>query len=181
MVPENHAIASLIKEATGVDVDLCYQCGKCTAGCVLANDMEYPSSMIIRLLQTNTEANYKKVLSSNSIWLCVNCENCIGRCPKEVDIPALMDYLRSESNNQKLVSPKAKNVIFFYKSFLDTVKMTGRLNEVFMTAAYKLRTFHLWQDVKLVPSMLKRGKLHFLPESIKNKKDIKKIFHKTKK
>jgi heterodisulfide reductase subunit C len=179
MVPENHAIASRIKEATDVDIELCYQCGKCTAGCVLASEMEYPSSMILRLLQTDSESNYRKVLSSNSIWLCVNCENCIGRCPKEVDIPRLMDYLRSESYKQKLVSHKAKNIIAFYQSFLGIVKSTGRLNEVFMTGAYKLRTFHLWQDVKLVPSMLRKGKLHFLPESVKRKKDITKIFHKT--
>lgn len=97
-----HTVTSRIQQATGVDVDLCYQCGKCTAGCVLADDMDYPSSYVMRLLQTNTEENYTKVLKSNAIWLCVNCENCIGRCPKEVDIPVVMDYLRAESLKRAL-------------------------------------------------------------------------------
>lgn len=176
---DNHIITSRIKEDTGVDINLCYQCGKCTAGCVLADDMDYPSSYIMRLLQTNEEESYRKVLSSNAIWICVNCENCIGRCPKEVDIPVVMDYLRSQSHSQGLVSPKAKPIIAFYKSFLGTVKYTGRLNEVFMTVAYKLHTFHLWQDVKLVPSMLAKGKLKFWPETIKNKKEISEIFQKS--
>ena len=175
----NQVITSTIKEATGVDVDLCYQCGKCTAGCVLAGEMDYPSSYIMRLLQTNKEENYHKVLSSNAIWLCVNCENCIGRCPKEVDIPIVMDYLRAQSVKQKSVSPKAKPIIYLYRSFLGSVKLSGRLSEVFMTVAFKMRTMRLWQDVKLVPSMLAMGKLRLIPESVKHKKEISKIFRET--
>jgi heterodisulfide reductase subunit C len=175
----NHATAESIKKATGVDIDKCYQCGKCTAGCVLADNMDYPSSMIMRMLQTDDMENYKKVLSSEAIWLCQNCENCIGRCPKEVDIPKVMDYLRAESIKEGLVSPKAKPQLSFYRSFLDAVKMSGRLSEVVMTIGFKMRTFRLWQDVKLVPSMLAKGKLKFIPESIKDTKSIKRIFKKT--
>lgn len=174
-----HATAESISKATGVDIDKCYQCGKCTAGCVLADNMDYPSSMIMRMLQTDDEDNYKKVLSSEAIWLCQNCENCIGRCPKEVDIPKIMDYLRTESIKKGLISPKAKPVYSFYSSFLDSVKLSGRLSEVVMTVDFKLRTFHLWQDVKLVPSMLAKGKLKFIPENIKDTKGIKTLFKKT--
>mgnify|MGYP003408847421 FL=1 len=174
-----HATAESISKATGVDIDKCYQCGKCAAGCVLADNMDYPSSMIMRMLQTDDAENYKKVLSSEAIWLCQNCENCIGRCPKEVDIPKIMDYLRTESIQKGLISPKAKPVYSFYRSFLDSVKMSGRLSEVVMTVDFKLRTFHLWQDVKLVPSMLAKGKLKFIPETIKDRKGIKILFKKT--
>lgn len=175
----NHATAENIKHAIGVDIDKCYQCGKCTAGCVLADNMDYPSSMIIRMLQTDDKENYKKILSSEAIWLCQNCENCIGRCPKEVDIPRIMDYLRSESIREGLVSAKAKPQLSFYRSFLNTVKLSGRLSEVVMTIDFKFRTLRLWQDVKLVPSMLAKGKLKFIPESVKDKKGFKNIFKKT--
>jgi len=175
----NHAITSRIQQATEVDVDLCYQCGKCTAGCVLADDMEFPSSYLIRLLQTNKEENYNKVLQSNTIWLCLNCENCIGRCPKEVDIPRLMDYLRTESIKRKCVSPNAKPILSFHKSFLNSIRNTGKLNEINLIAEFKLRTMRLWQDVKLVPSMLVKGKLKFLPETVKNRKNIIRIFNRT--
>ena len=175
----NHQISTRIKAATGVDIDMCYQCGKCTAGCVLADDMDYPSSMIMRMLQTNDEENYRKIISSEAIWLCQNCENCIGRCPKEVDIPKIMDYLRADSVKNKCVSPKAKPIFSFYQSFLGAVKTSGRLSEVFMTIGFKLRTLRLWQDVNLVPSMLAKGKLKFIPESIKGKRNIKNIFKST--
>lgn len=171
--------AERIMEATGVDIAKCYQCGKCTAGCVLADNMDYPSSMIMRMLQTHDDDEYRKVLSSEAIWLCLNCENCIGRCPKEVDIPKVMDYLRIESIKRRLVSKKAKPVLSFYRSFLDSIKMSGRLSEVVLTIGFKLRTFRLWQDVKLVPSMLSKGKLKFIPESIKDRKGMKVLFKKS--
>mgnify|MGYP000844602888 CR=1 FL=1 len=179
-IKETVDIPSFLQKKTGVDVYQCYQCGKCTAGCVLAEDMDYPPSYILRFLQTGLETDYKKVLSSNTIWMCLNCENCIGRCPKEVDIPVLMDFLRQESREKKLVSPKARQIIAFHQSFLDSVKHTGRLYEAGLVADYKLRTKrHLWQDMKLVPKMLKRGKLSFLPEVVKDRKKISDIFNHT--
>lgn len=180
MTTINHLVAAKIKAATRVDIDKCYQCGKCTAGCVLAGDMDYPSSMLIRMLQTDDEENYRKILSSNAIWLCQNCENCIGRCPKEVDIPKVMDYLRAESVKAGYVSPKAKSILSFYKSFLGAVKYSGRLSEVMMTIGFKMRTMRLWQDVMLAPSMLAKGKLKIIPDSIKDTKVIKNIFKSTK-
>lgn len=66
-----------------------------TAGCVLAEEMDFPPSFLVRLLQTRTPENDNRVLGSNAIWICLNCGNCIARCPKEIDIPKIMDYLRS--------------------------------------------------------------------------------------
>lgn len=178
---ETHTIdiPSYLFQETEVDVKQCYQCGKCTAGCVLAEDMDYPSSYILRLLQTGSEADYNKVLSSRAIWICLNCENCVGRCPKEVDIPRLMDFLRSESLSKEMVSKSAKNVVAFHRSFLDCVKYTGRLYEVGLEAGYKLRTMDIFQDMKLVPAMLRRGKLKFKPDMITNRKSLMDIFKKT--
>jgi heterodisulfide reductase subunit C len=96
-----------------------------------------------------------------------------------VDIPKVMDYLRNQSVKANCVSPKAKPVLSFYKSFLGAVRYSGRLSEVLMTIGFKMRTMRLWQDVKLVPSMLAKGKLSFIPESIKGKKAFKNIFKST--
>lgn len=177
---ENHTIdiPSYLLKKTGVDVNQCYQCGKCTAGCVLAEDMDYPSSYILRLLQTGIQDDYRRVLSSGAIWLCLNCENCVGRCPKEVDIPRLMDFLRSESLAKGLVAKEGRKVVAFHRSFLDCVKYTGRLYEVGLEAGYKLRTMDIFQDMDLVPAMLKRGKLKIKPELVKDRKSLMNIFKK---
>ena len=70
-----------LEQKTGINVSYCYQCGKCTAGCVLSEEMDYAPSYILRLLQTKNAQNDRRVLSSNAIWICLNCENCIARCP----------------------------------------------------------------------------------------------------
>lgn len=172
-------ISNGLEQKTGVKVSYCYQCGKCTAGCVLAQEMDYAPNYIIRLLQTKNEANDRRVLSSNAIWICLNCENCIARCPKEVDIPKVMDYLREEARKTGTINKEAKPVVAFHSAFLDSVKYTGRLYEVGLVAGFKVRTFHLTQDLSVVPSMLMKGKLHMFPESIKDTGRIKKIFART--
>ncbi len=168
-----------LAEATGVNVAHCYQCGKCTAGCVLASAMDYPPSYIMRLLQTGDTGNYQKVLSSGAIWICLSCENCVARCPQEVDIPHVMDYLREESRHEGCINPEARPVVAFHRSFLDSVKYTGRLYEVGLVAGFKMRTFRLIQDLKMAPVMLAKGKLNLLPEVIKGRKRVGAIFANT--
>ena len=113
-------ISNGLEQKTGVKVSYCYQCGKCTAGCVLAQEMDYAPNYIIRLLQTKNEANDRRVLSSNAIWICLNCENCIARCPKEVDIPKVMDYLREEARKTGTINKEAKPVVAFHSAFIDS-------------------------------------------------------------
>jgi heterodisulfide reductase subunit C len=176
----DNSLSGKILTNTEVKVQRCYQCGKCSAGCPVASDMDYPPSLILRMLQTGTPENEEKVLRSYSIWLCVTCEMCIGRCPMEVDIPIMMDYLRQESIRQNIVSPKAKDIVAFHQAFLDSIKNTGRLFEFGLIRDYKLKTFNLMQDITIAPSMYAKGKLHFIPEKIKNLSLLKRIFQKTK-
>lgn len=176
---KEESLAGGINHNLNVSAAKCYQCGKCSAGCPVAFDMDYPPSLVMRILQTEYPDLEEKLLHSYSIWMCVTCEMCYGRCPMEIDIPKIMDYLRERSLKKNKVNPKAKNIVKFHKSFLDTVKYTGRLSELGLIADYKLRTFNMTQDVALAPKMIARGKLHFIPEMIKNRLMIAKIFKKT--
>ncbi len=125
--------------------------------------MDYPPSLLLRYLQIGIPVFDETVLSSYTIWLCLSCQTCVARCPMEVDLPSVMDALRAESLRRNLVHPKAKDIVAFHRSFLDTIRRFGRLWEVGLIAEYKLRTRHFLQDVMVAPSMLKRGKLPLLP------------------
>jgi len=176
---EKNGYISEIKLNTDVNVNRCYQCGKCSAGCAVSEEMDYPPSRVMRMLQTNDPENYKKILASESIWLCVSCQNCLTRCPMEIDIPHLMDYLRGKSLQGKTVNKKSKNILSFHRAFLDSVKYTGRLFEVGLIADYKVRTFNILQDMDVAPKMFAKGKLPIIPETVKNKKQMGKIFKNT--
>lgn len=175
---ERNSLSAAIEKSVGVKAQKCYQCGKCSAGCPVASEMEYPPSMVMRMLQTENPANDEKVLRSNTIWLCLTCEMCLSRCPMEIDIPSMMDNLRQQSLKQGKQSPQAKNVIAFHKSFLRSIRYTGRLYELGLIVDYKRQSLNMTQDVTLAPKMISKGKLHFIPERIKGLSQISSIFKK---
>jgi heterodisulfide reductase subunit C len=172
-------LAGEIREYTDVKASHCYQCGKCSAGCPLSEEMEYPPSYVMRMLQTGDPVLEDKILRSFTIWVCLSCEMCYSRCPMSIDIPKMMDFLREKSLKEGKTNKRAKNIIAFHKSFLDSIKTTGRLYEIGLLVDYKARTFKVMQDMILAPKMLVRGKLNILPELIKDRSGISSIFSKS--
>lgn len=172
-------LASQIDSETGINVATCYQCGKCSAGCPLAVDMDLTSSTVLRLLQYNNEATDREVLRSKAIWLCLSCEMCLSRCPNQIDIPKLMDFLRQESVRLRLTHPTSRNILRFHRSFLDMVQQTGRSFEMGLVVDYKLRSKRLFDDLALAPRMFLKGKLRLLPEVIKKRKEMLRLFKQT--
>ena len=176
--PAGETLAARVLERTGVDVARCYQCGKCSAGCPLAPEMDSPPSQIMHLLQlSGLPGDFAAAaLRSHAIWLCLTCEICFCRCPMELDIPAVMDALRHESLRQKKVNPRARSILAFHRAFLDSVRYTGRLFEMGQVVDYKLRSGHFLQDLLQAPWMFLVGKLHQLPERVRDRRALKRIF-----
>ncbi len=173
---QNLTLADCLLQETGVDIRRCYQCGKCSAGCPMAAEMDYPSSVWMRMLQTGRPDLEKAVLKSQSIWLCLSCETCYVRCPMEIDIPRVADFLRATSKRRDLVHPEARNILRFHTAFLDSIRYTGRLYEMGMVVDYKVRSRKWWQDLLTAPGMFLRGKLNLLPHRVKHPKAMRKLF-----
>ncbi len=154
----------------------CYQCGKCSAGCPMADYMDHLPHQIVRMCQLGEDSLREKVLRSRTIWLCVSCETCSTRCPKDFDIAHLMDVLREMSLKEGMQHPDSANIIAFHRTFKNSIEKTGRLNEFSLAVGYKLRSFDLFSDVMKFPKMLTAGKLRFIPHKIKGMDSIKRIF-----
>ncbi len=87
----NRNLAEEIEELCGQDVLNCYQCGRCSGGCPMVEEMDLLPNQISRLVQMGLE---KEVLACKTVWLCVSCFMCQSRCPKGVDLAMLMESLR---------------------------------------------------------------------------------------
>jgi heterodisulfide reductase subunit C len=148
------AFLHTVQQRSGTPVSACFQCHKCTTGCPLGPDMDLAPSQVLRLVHLGAA---EEVLQSQAIWLCASCEACTTRCPMAIDVAAVMDALRmlAVQRNTPLADAHAKK---FNRSFLGSVRHHGRVFELGMMAAYKLRTGDLLSDAGKVPQMLAKGR-----------------------
>lgn len=159
-------------DAMGIDVHACFQCGRCSSGCPVADYFDLTVMQVVRLASYGME---DILLQSKTIWLCAACETCATRCPNAIEIAGLMDVLRSLAL-KKGIEPAEPRVPKLHRSFLESVRHWGRAYEVGMLAAYKLRSGDLAGDMKLGMQMLSKGKLKLLPQGIRGKGEIRRIF-----
>ena len=136
-------------QQAGANVLSCYQCRKCTAGCPVAGRADIKPHELVRLMQLGQRDT---ALACQAIWECTSCQTCITRCPQKVDIAALNDELR-------ILSRAAGRVPVFNEAFLSSVRNRGRVYELGLMVAYKLRTGRLMEDADKAPVMLSKGKL----------------------
>lgn len=160
-----------VNRRSGEEVQLCFQCFKCTLGCPVAFAMDYSPHQIMRLIQMGFR---EKVLNSHSIWICAACETCTTRCPNGIDIARVIDTLRQISLEENKVAEK--DIVVFHKSFLETIRRHGRLYEPELMMWYKIRTKHFFDDMQLASEMFKRKKISFKINRVKDLEEIKKIF-----
>ncbi len=92
-----------VETLSGQNILACYQCGRCSAGCPVVEEMDIIPSEVIRLLQLG---QMDEVLSSKTIWTCASCLQCASRCPKGVEFSNICDALRAIVLRTRLATPK---------------------------------------------------------------------------
>jgi heterodisulfide reductase subunit C len=86
-----------------------------------------------------------------------------------------MDALRIMAIERKVAIPDSRGAKF-NRSFLRSVRRHGRLYELGMLMAYKLRSGDLLADVTKTPRMLAKRKISVLPASSGNTKAVQEVF-----
>jgi len=98
--PELRKFIARVEELSGENIDACYQCGRCSAGCPMASEMDYLPNQIIRLVQMGLD---EEVLRSQTLFVCASCFTCQSRCPKGIDLARVMEAIRH------ILDPKGKD------------------------------------------------------------------------
>jgi heterodisulfide reductase subunit C len=167
---------------TRLKVEDCYQCGKCTAGCPVAEQMDLLPNQLVRLAQMD---RLDRALRCEAIWKCVSCMTCSTRCPQSVDCEGVMDALRQLAVQRGTTSEKRRRTILFQQAFLDNIRRNGRLREVELIGAFKTRAFLKDGNIPLLmsgamfgPALWKRKKLHLVGGRVKDRGVVQRIFEK---
>ena len=158
----------------------CYQCGKCSAGCPMADHMDLLPNQLVRLVQLG---RLERGLRSEAIWKCVSCHTCSARCPKSVDCAGIIDALRQQAVATGTVAPSRRRTLLFQQTLLENIRRNGRIRELEMVGTFKTKAFLtdgnvplLFKDAWLPPKLLARGKFHFRGERVTDRAVVRRIF-----
>lgn len=171
-----------VQRESGIQASACYQCRKCSNGCPLTFAMDLYPDQIIRLLLLGQAA---EALHSKTIWVCSSCETCTTRCPNEIDIAGLMDYLKQEACRQRIQDPAANPSLALHQSFLNQIRRRGRIHEGSLMNAYmlssgswktKLKDGTWSDDLRMGWSLFKRGRMPIVPQGVADQHAIKRLF-----
>lgn len=161
-----------VAHTTGQDLRACYQCGKCAAGCPVGAAMDLAPQQVIRALQLDQP---DLALESDTIWLCVGCQTCVTRCPCGIDLPQVMDALRSYAVETGQVAAE-RDIARFHQVFLKSVQLTGRVYEIGLIGGYNLTSGHLFSGFDLAGPMLAKGKIKPMPQRVQAMAEVAGIF-----
>ncbi len=107
-------------------VRMCMQCGVCAGSCPLGTDWDHTPQKIFNMIRANKR---EEVLTSDSMWMCTSCYNCIARCPRELPITHIMHGLATYAKRLGL-APKEQPTAKFAGLFWDNLTKKGRVNEL---------------------------------------------------
>jgi len=169
-----------IEASTGIRISACFQCKKCTNGCPVTFAMDVYPDQVIRLIHMGMR---DQVLSCGTIWVCAACETCTTRCPNDIDIAGVMDYLKERAVASGVSIPQQRTKLF-HEAFLNDVRRRGRLSEGRMLQSYMLKSGELWRKIKdgeigeeisLGVNMFRKGRMSLIPKGVRSKSEIRAI------
>jgi heterodisulfide reductase subunit C len=166
-----------IEARSGQKARLCYQCAKCSTGCLFDFAMDILPHQVMKLVQYGQK---ERLLESRTIWLCGACETCTARCPNDIDVTRVMDSLR-EMALEEGIKPAEKNIPLFHKCFIGNIQATGRISEPILMGSYKTLSGDLFSDIGLAFGMLRKGKIKMIPSVVKGQREMRRIFKETRK
>jgi len=148
-----------IEALSGQNVNLCFQCSKCSAGCPLVDKMDLKPAQVMHSVRLGREA---AVLNSTAIWLCLGCETCSARCPQQVDPAAIMNAARLLAL-RKGVKPSVREIGIYYRGFVDNMRLNGKIHDASVVAVTRLLTGRPFDDLRLAWKLFTHGRLRLPP------------------
>jgi heterodisulfide reductase subunit B len=163
-------LSETVRAQISENVFRCWQCVKCTSGCPLAEQFDLTPNQVMRALQLDDAS----VLASRAIWLCASCYPCATRCPRGIDVTAVMDALRIEARRRG-VPAAIPEIPVFNSIFMRLTSFFGRVPEALLMGTFNFARRKLMHDADLGWRLLRRGRLKLVPKIVRSPKSAKRL------
>ena len=119
----------------GDAVKMCMQCGVCSGSCPFGPHWEHPPQKLFMMIRAGKR---EAVLTSDAMWMCTSCYNCVVRCPRQIPVTQIMHGLATHAHRLGL-APQGQPTRRFSVQFWDNCTRTGRVNELRLTLGLYFR------------------------------------------
>ena len=94
----NKVTAEDILRISGVDVNRCMQCGKCSGACPNYHEMDLHPHQFPAMVR---KGKISELMESNALYQCLSCFACSQRCPRGVEPAKIIEAVRLSVIRQK--------------------------------------------------------------------------------
>jgi len=179
-----------VMKRSGQNLQACYQCRRCAAGCPVGEEAGVTPDRLIRtILMGDRDAAVNNLL----VWKCVACYTCGTRCPNNIQTARITEVLKQMGKQAKaeLLLPRVAD---FHSSFMTSTKHLGRFNEMEGMAIYETKTAvrelmsgrlkavfdEIAGQIRLGAEMTKKKRMHAGFDRIKNRSEVHALYKKAK-
>lgn len=179
-----------VMDRSGQNLNACYQCRRCAAGCPVGDVTGVTPDRLIRMIVLGDREG---AMNNRLVWQCVACYTCGTRCPNSIHTARITEALKQmvKEAHLKPLTPKVAN---FHSSFLASASHFGRLNELEFMGLYELKNAkdelrgggglkavikELKDQAQLGKQMMKLKRMHFGMDKVKGMSEVKRIYKKS--
>jgi heterodisulfide reductase subunit C len=145
----------------------CIQCGTCTGSCPNEFAMDYTPRRLWRMVLMGLK---DEIFQSKTFALCSSCYYCTLRCPRGLPLTEAMEALKRIAARENL--KQYSYSVQFYKSFIQSVRRHGRVNEMEFMTLYFVALKNPLTPFRFAPLGIKlmfKGKVSMRPPIIRQR------------
>lgn len=115
-----------VKELSGQNLQLCYQCGMCSGNCPAAANMDISPRRIIELARLGLD---EEIAGSRTVWTCASCLACAVNCPRGFDLSKVMEAIRLLTLRKNIDHVRPEDISPEKRSELPQIAMVSGLRK----------------------------------------------------
>lgn len=190
---ETAASTSLLAEVarrSGQNLQACYQCRRCAAGCPVGEETGVTPDRLIRLVVLGDR---EEAVNNLLVWKCVACYTCGTRCPNNIQTARITETLKQMSKEAH-AKPLTPRIADFHNAFMTSTRHLGRFNEIEALTIYETRTAikelsqgkvnavisEMIGQARLAFAMMKKKRLHLGVDRVKARSEVQALYEKAK-